>query len=300
MQSANNAHQVSDMQKHSHNTSFKKVTNEDSKQNTDSFYKITSIANNQMATLDVKINGGNSPLNEGVQHNVSQSRKSHFSPENHRIIDNLSQDNEELQIKEEIINFENRKSNKVLEEEINRQSIQIQEMAKVQKEILDTLRRQSEQMTRNRPLSKPQPRSQFKNFGDKQEQKFENPYNIEQQMDRERESQNMIMDSTHFNLGKSNITTDENNQLDPRNYSVFNIFQKRNTTSTQQNDLDNMYSNMTEPNTFLNIPKKSTHHKFQTLDIPNSTASQQVRKSQPLNRGMHVPEDVRKYMQFQK
>ena len=220
----------------SNQASFVKVQRPQSKeqQNSDSFFKITSITQNQMGSSHSKDNTMNQFSEALIQGNMSQSKKSHFSPENNNILENFSEAHRNLQ-EPKISNYLEHE-NQNLKKEITRQSVQIQEMAKVQQQILSTLKRQSEQMTKEyQPGSKPQ-KSQF------QEQQIKN--DIFQSNQEDRFSRNMLLDSNHYQMGKSKEMQRDSNQVDPRNYSVFNIFQKRGSNDTQLEHYESMYKDI--------------------------------------------------------
>lgn len=236
-------------------------------------HKITSIGQQASGSIEGKTSPNTPAIVDNPQGQLAPSKKSHFSPEHHNIVDNFSE-GEHLEgahhLKDhqpEELNLEEKFVEQNLREEMTRQSLQIKEMADIQKQILETLKRQSQQMAR--PVQPQlQKKSQFQMF---EGQSKGNEGGAVQGDPDERESRNMIMDSTHFNLGRSHATGDDQNNLDPRNYSVFNIFQKRNTTSTQQEQNDGFFNNFQERNIYIPGGMSGNQRgQFLTVDVPEN------------------------------
>lgn len=186
-----------------------------------SFFKITSITQNQIGSAESKQQMTGGARSEHLKGNVSPSKKSHFSPENNKLLE---------QFPEPGAAFEGRsgslrpagKENLEIRQELTRQSIQIEQMAKMQHEILETLRRQSQAPPRLEPKSRKVPKSQFMSIGERPGGGLA------------RDSGNVLMDSAHFNLAKSQAGPEEHNSLEQAKFSVFNIFQKRSSDETQR------------------------------------------------------------------
>lgn len=196
-------------------------------ENLGSFFKITSITQNQLKSIESKKNSQKALNNEQSKANISQSRKSHFSPENMKVLEKYQNLTGEYENKPEI-EKNDPKEHFALKEELTRQSIQIQQMAKMQREILDTLQQ-------NRPnilqKSRQVPKSQFMSVKARQAPREQT----------NRDSRNLLVDSAHFNLVRSDVGFEDQASLERAKYSVFNIFQKRvsNESGTSKENLTN-------------------------------------------------------------
>ena len=106
-------------------------------------------------------------------------------------------------------------------------------MADVQREILDTLKRQSQQIIQSKsPRMKNLTQSKFQ-----AEERDRDIFSAkEEPLSRHRPSRNMLEDSSNYNIHKTN-TSNKEDQFPDQNYSVFNIY---------QNDAKKSYADLEE------------------------------------------------------
>lgn len=258
--------------------------------NSNSFFKITSITQNQLGSAESKPSSLSALQPEPSRGQISQSKKSHFSTENIKMLQKLEHMRGDSGGGDMTRENDKAASKQYIKEELTRQSMQIQQMARVQREILETLRHQSQGRAGK---SRRVPKSQFMSVKQR----------VGPQEEADRDSRNMLMDSTHFNLVRSDVGFDERASLEQAKYSVFNIFQKRVSNETRRSKENlpgqpmadnqrisrrmqgtknpNTTSNMSMPNNVNNMTNRSPQYNQSMGYNPNSPYGQMSPQYQP-------------------